>query len=243
MRNGLALLRAANLATVTNRPAALTAMGYEARSEPCFRVENAADERARVYVYDVIGGWFLDAQEFVKAVHDITAKNIDLHVNSPGGLVFDAVSMFEALRSHPADVTAHIDGLAASAASIVSLAGDTVEIAKAGRVMIHDAQGIGIGNAADMRSYADLLDAISDDISGFYADKAGGSPAAWRSAMLANAGAGTWYSAQQSVDAGLVDRIAGADSADNSARQHSTAADMRSQLIRARARVTLGGVK
>ncbi|WP_433368384.1 head maturation protease, ClpP-related [Actinoplanes sp. CA-142083] len=244
MSNGLALLRVINLDRLTNRAAALYAMGFEPRNEPCFRVENADADRARVYVYEVIGGWYLDTAEFVKAVHDIKSSAIDLHVNSPGGLVFDAVSMYEALRSHPAEVTTHIDGLAASAASFISLAGDTVEIAKAGRVMIHDAQGVGIGNAEDLRQYADLLDDISVDISGFYADKAGGSPAAWRAAMQANAGDGTWYSAQQAVDAGLADRIAGSDDADNSARNTTNAAaDMRSQLIRARARVALGGVK
>lgn len=246
MRDGLAIqMRAAGLAAATNRPAALVAMGFEPRSTACFRVENAAGERAKLYVYDVIGGWDLDAGEFVKAVHDITAGAIDLHVNSPGGFVYDAVSMFEAVRAHPAEVTTHIDGLAASAASFLALAGDGIEIAKAGRMMIHDAQGVGIGSPADMREYADLLDAVSDDISGFYADRAGGEPATWRAAMTAT----TWYSAQQAIDAGLADRISGTpgpepgEDDDAGPSQNHLAADMRSQLVRARARIALGGVK
>lgn len=251
MNNGLGIqMRAAGLAAMTNRPAALACMGYAPRETPCFRVENAAsDERARVYVYDVIGGWFLDAGEFVQAVHDITAPAIDLHVNSPGGLVYDAVSMFEALRAHPAAVTTHIDGLAASAAGFLALAGDEVEIAKGGRMMIHDAQGVGVGSPADMREYADLLDAISDDISVYYADHAGGLPKSWRAAMTAT----TWYSAQQAVDVGLADKVAGTpdpepepdedDDAKTKASSNHRATDMRSQLIRARARVALGGVK
>jgi ATP-dependent protease ClpP protease subunit len=200
------------------------------RSTPCFTVTNAA-AAAKLYVYDVIGGYDQDASEFVQAVHGITAKTIDLHVNSPGGFVYDAVAMYEALKAHQATVNVHIDGLAASAASFLAMAGDSVEIAKAGRVMVHDAQGIGIGGPADMREYADLLDDVSDDISGYYADRAGGKPATWRAAMSAT----TWYSAQQAVDAGLADRVTSTNTAPES---------QASQRVRARARVlALGGVQ
>lgn len=199
------------------------------RTTPCFRVINADDDTAKLYVYDVIGGWDLDAAEFVRAVHAIKAPAIDMHVNSPGGFVYDAVAMYEAVKSHPATVTTRIDGLAASAASFLAQAGDEVEIAKGGRVMIHDAQGIAIGSPADFREYADLLDAVSDDISGYYADRAGGTPASWRKAMTAT----TWYSAAQAVDAGLADRVTDSGK--------SAPEDMRSQLIRARARVALKG--
>jgi ATP-dependent protease ClpP protease subunit len=143
-----------------------------------------AEEIPRLYVNGMIGGYRMNAGTFVQAVHAITATAIHLHVNSPGGFVWDAVSIYEALRSHPAKVTTHIDGLAGSAASFVALAGDTIEIARAGRMMIHDAQTVGL-----------------------YADRAGGKAATWRKAMTAT----TWYSAQQAVDAGLAHRIAGAD--------------------------------
>lgn len=198
------------------------------RATPCFRLTNAATAAPKLYVYDVIGGWDLDAAEFVRAVHDIDAKTIDLHVNSPGGFVYDAVAMFEALQSHSAAVNVHIDGLAASAASFLAMAGDNIEIAKAGRMMIHDAQGVGIGNPADLREFADVLDAVSDDIAGYYADRAGGKPAGWRTAMQQT----TWYSAAQAVEAGLADRVTGGTEAPE---------DRASQLIRARARVLLKG--
>src|SRR3954468_6641464 len=79
------------------------------RATPCFRLANAAGETAKLYVYDVIGGWDMDATEFVQAVHAITAPAIDMHVNSPGGFVFDAVAMYEAVKSQAATVTVHID--------------------------------------------------------------------------------------------------------------------------------------
>jgi ATP-dependent protease ClpP protease subunit len=219
--------RIAALRMATNRPAALMALGFEARTTPCFKLENASGETAKLYVYDVIGGWDLDSTEFVQAVHAVTASSMDVHVNSPGGFVFDAVSMYEALQGHAATVNVHVDGLAASAASFLAMAGDSIDIAKGGRMMIHDAQGVGIGSPADLREYADLLDHVSDDISAYYADRAGGTAASWRTAMNAT----TWYSSAQAVDAGLADRVSGG----------ATNEDARSQVIRARARITLKG--
>jgi ATP-dependent protease ClpP protease subunit len=214
--SNLAALRAA-WRTVTN----VTTDG------PCFTVVNAATPK--LYVTGVIGGFDLDAQEFVQTVHALDAKAIDLHINSPGGFVWDTVSMYEALRSHPATVHTHVDGVAASAASFLALAGDTVQTAKASRWMVHDAQIVAMGSPAQVREYADLGDAISNDIAGIYADRAGGKPAAWRAAMQAT----TWYSASEAVDAGLADSVAGTTSGP----------DNRTRLIQARFRAlaTQGG--
>lgn len=200
------------------------------RTTPCWRLVNTTAATPKLYVYDVIGGWDLDSAEFVQAVHGITAGAVDLHINSPGGFVYDAVAMYEALAAHPATVNVHIDGLAASAASFLAMVGDTVDIARAGRMMIHDAQGVGMGSPADMREYADMLDAVSDDISGFYAGRAGGKPATWRAAMSAT----TWYSASQAVEHGLADQVTG--TTDNRP-------DNRTRLIQARHRAltTPGG--
>jgi ATP-dependent protease ClpP protease subunit len=211
------------------------------RSTPAWRLVDADSEKPKMYVYDIIGGWDLDASSFVQAVHAVKAPSMDVHVNSPGGLVFDAVAMYEALKGSSASVDVHIDGLAASAASFLAMAGDTVEIAKGGRMMIHDAAGMVYGNPAEMREYADLLDAVSDDIAGYYADRAGGSAEMWRGAMNAE----TWYSSDQAVDAKLADRVAGAADApkkEDPAQEPATDGpeDLRSQMIRARLRVLTG---
>jgi ATP-dependent protease ClpP protease subunit len=198
-----------------------------------FKVVNEAKaDRAKVYIYDVVGGWELNAGDFVQQLHALDVSGIDLHINSPGGYVFDGVSIYSALKNHKAPVTTYVDGLAASAASFIAMAGDEIVIEKPARMMIHDAMGVGIGNAADMREYADLLDETSETIAGIYADRAGGKPADWRAAMLANGTFGTWYSAHAAVDAGLADRVAN----DSPAPE-----DRASQLIRARARVLLKG--
>lgn len=190
------------------------AADVRAESEPCFKLVNAV-EAPKLYVFGTIGGYDNDSTDFVQAVHSLAADPIDVHINSPGGFVYDGVAMYEALKAHPADVNVHIDGLAASAASFLAQAGSSISIATAGRMMIHDAQGLGIGSPADMREYADLLDAVSDDISGIYAERAGGKPGDWRAAMSAT----TWYSASQAVDAGLADQVSNTnDGPDNRTR-------------------------
>jgi ATP-dependent protease ClpP protease subunit len=194
---------------------------------PCFRLVNA--DVPKLYVFGMIGGFDLDATEFVQAVHGITAKSIDLHVNSPGGFVWDGIAMYEALKSHKATVAAYVDGLAASAASFLIQAADQRVMATGSRGMIHDAQVIAFGSPAEVREAADLGDAVSDDIASIYAERAGGKPAAWRKAMTAT----TWYSAQQMVDAGLADRVS----------TKTSGPDNRSRLITARVRAltTQGG--
>jgi ATP-dependent protease ClpP protease subunit len=196
------------------------------RAAPCFRMVDAADV-PKLYVYDFIGGWDSDAGEFVQAVHGLDAKVIDLHVNSPGGFVYDAVAMYEALDSHPATVNVHVDGLAASAASFLAMVGDSRRISRGGRMMIHDAQVLAMGSPADLREAADLADSVSDDIAGYYAARAGGKPGEWRTAMRAE----TWYSATQAKDAGLVDAVQAPP-----AKDKDKGPDNRTRLLRARHR-------
>jgi ATP-dependent protease ClpP protease subunit len=196
-----------------------------------YRLKNA-DDRAEIMIYGPIDDWDgVSAAAFVRDLKAITAKSIDLHINSPGGLVFDAIAIHAALKNHPATIDVTVDGIAASAASFVAMAGDTVTIEKPAKMMIHDASGLVWGNAADMRTMADLLDELSDTIAGIYADRAGGKVADWRAVMQAE----KWYSAHEAVAAGLADRVA------NDSKEPAPE-DRRSQLIRARARVALGRV-
>lgn len=194
-----------------------------------YRISNAKSERAEILLYGAISDWDgITADAFVRELRGVTADAIDLRINSPGGLVFDAVAIYSALRNHPATVDVSIDSLAASAASFVAMAGDTIVMQKPSKLMIHDAAGLTIGNADDMRQMANLLDELSDTIAEIYADRAGGSVGKWRDAMRAE----TWYSSADAVKAGLADRVAGETPA--------APEDRRSQALRAHARATLG---
>jgi ATP-dependent protease ClpP protease subunit len=175
--------------------------GIEAR--PWYRITNAADsDEAEVMLYDEVGGWWgATADEFIADLRGITAPNIRLRVNSPGGSVFEGVAIANALRSHPANVTVQVDGIAASIASVICMAGDRVEMCPNTMLMIHDASGLCIGNAADMAEMEELLSLISDNIADAYVAKAGGTRAEWRARMQAE----TWYLPDDAVKAGLAD--------------------------------------
>ena len=208
----------------------------KAHSEPgSLRVRNATGGRTAVMVYGHIGStWFdedgVTSASFARELSNIGDGGIDLHLNSGGGSVFDAIAMHAALLNHPSDVVSYVDGVAASAASFLAMAGQEIVIEKPDKMMIHDASGLVLGNAADMREMADLQDELSDTIAGIYADRAGGTVDDWRASMLRT----TWYSSADAVRAGLADRVA-------NDRTQTTPEDRRSQLIRARARVHLEG--
>jgi ATP-dependent protease ClpP protease subunit len=186
------------------------------QSEGWYRiVRNDAGGPTRVDVYDDIGGggWFDDgvtAAGFVAELAQISG-DIEVHINSPGGDVFDGIAIYNAIAGRAGNVTTVVDGLAASIASVIAQAGQTRIIAPGAMMMIHDGLALCIGNAADMRATAGLLDTVSDNIASIYAAK-GGTPAGWRAAMQNE----TWYTAQSAVDAGLADKLAERPSAPDS---------------------------
>lgn len=201
------------------------------------RVENAAGDEAAIYIYDEIGFWGTTASDFQRELAAITAKRINLHINSPGGDVFDGIAIYNLLRDHPANITAYIDGIAASAASFIACAANRIVIAESAFMMIHNAMGFAFGYAADLRRQADILDKISDTIAEIYTGRAGGTRQQWIDAMDAE----TWYSAAEAVTAHLADEVAGEASVENRTRfnlaeygYRNTPADLLVQRITAR---------
>lgn len=180
-------------------------------ARPWYVIRNALgalSEPAEVMVYDSIGYGGVTAADFAADLENITASQINLRINSPGGEVFDGIAIYEALRRHRAQVTTYVDSLAASIASVIAMAGDRRVIARNATMMIHDASGLCIGPAADMRELAGLLDRCSDNIADVYAQRAqSGTVASWRKAMKAE----TWYSADEAVTAGLATEKADPD--------------------------------
>lgn len=168
-----------------------------------YKLSNLANGEAELYIYDEIGYFGVTASDLVTQLAAVSAPTINVRLNSPGGDVFDGIAILNALRAHPATVNVTIDSLAASIASVIAMAGDTVTVQPGGQMMIHNAQGICIGDSADMRSLADLLDKQNANIAAIYAARAGGTADDWLSAMAAE----TWYSDQEAVDAGLADQV------------------------------------
>lgn len=168
----------------------------------------AAAEEAEVYIYEDIGADFFDegisAKAFVLELNALRVGSIALHINSMGGQVFEGQAIYNALVNHPAHVTTYIDGLAASIASVVALAGDKVVMASNAIFMIHDPYMPVVGNAAELRKTADNLDVLSATIRGVYAQKTGMADEDLAAAMADE----TWYGAEEALAAGFVDEIA-----------------------------------
>jgi len=172
-----------------------------------YTIEAKAGDTAEVWIYEQIGeDWFGDgiaAKEFVQELAALKVANIDLHVNSPGGSVFDGQAIYNALVRHPATVTSYVDGIAASIASVIALAGDRVVMAANALFMIHDPAGLAMGTAEDMRKMADVLDKVRDTIVGVYESKTGKSADELAALMTAE----TWLSADEAVESGFADEV------------------------------------
>lgn len=168
------------------------------------RAETAGSE-ATMYLHGVIGGWWgdIDETEFVKALAAIEADTIHLRIDSPGGDVFAARAMMTAIAQHKATVIAHVDGLAASAATGICMACDEVEITQGAGFMIHNAWTIAIGNKADMAKTGELLGKIDDGLAGDYTRRTGNEVAQVVQWMNDE----TWFTADEAKEHGFADRV------------------------------------
>lgn len=172
-----------------------------------FRIENRAPDSgsttARLDIYDTIGFTGTSAKGFLDSIKALDAKQIDVHLNSPGGEARDAVAIYNSLKDHPAKVVMTIDGVAASAASLIAMAGDEVIMNMGSEMMVHEPFGAAVGNADDMVHLAEVLNKTADSYASIYAAKAGGTIEKWRGVMRAE----TWFTAQEAVDFGLADVV------------------------------------
>jgi len=170
---------------------------------------------ADLELYDPIdswGGWWgVSAKEFSAALAALpdTVTTINLRINSPGGEVWDAMAIVNMLQRHKARIVAWVDGVAASAASVLAVTADECVMGTGAQMMLHDAWIIELGDADTLRATADRLDKSSGSLAKLYAAKAGGTVDEWRAVMTAGPNRETWYTADEAVAAGLADRVAG----------------------------------
>ena len=169
-----------------------------------FEIKNAAAEVAEVSIFDEISPWGVTAQDFVSALSGITAPTVNLHLNTPGGDVYDGIAIYNSIKDHPARFNAYIPGLAASIGTVIAMAADSITVAPHARMMIHDAWMIAAGNAEDFAKHTARLEATSQNIAEIYAERSQGKTAdEWRALMKAE----TWFTDQEAVDAGLADAV------------------------------------
>ncbi|MCV9960741.1 Clp protease ClpP [Pararhizobium sp. BT-229] len=166
---------------------------------------NANDDAADIYIYGDIGGWWdgIQAEDIVREIADLTVDTLNVHVNSGGGIVFDGMAIYNAFAAHKANIVMHIDGIAASIASVIVMAGDEIRIGESANIMIHKPWSFMIGDAEEMRAEADILDNLEQGIVDIYAARTDKDDDALKKLMWAE----TWMRGQQAVDEGFADSV------------------------------------
>lgn len=164
--------------------------------------------RGEIWLYDQIGSGFftegITAKSFQKELAALgKVTTISLHINSPGGDVFDGFSIYNQLAQHPARIDVEIDGVAASIASVIAMAGDEIRIAKNAQMMIHNPRGMAAGDEQEMQRVATLLRSIKGNLIDTYRDRTGQSPdqlSAWMDEE-------TWFNAEAAVENGFATQV------------------------------------
>lgn len=187
-------------------PMAMATSGTKTNNQSWYSIKAKANDTAEISIYDEIGFWGVSAASFAQDLKDCgnNLKQINLHIHSPGGDVFDGIAIYNLLKNHPANVTVYIDGLAASMASVIAMAGNEIIMPENAMMMIHKPWGIQGGDAEDMRKYADLLDRVENTLIPAYASKTGKTPEELAEMLSAE----TWLNGKECVEQGFADKLA-----------------------------------
>lgn len=190
----------------------------------------ASGDDATITIYDVIGedwwtgGGFTD-KRMAAALRNIGDRDVTVDINSPGGDMFEGIAMYNMLAQHKGRVTVNVMGLAASAASIIAMAGDTINMAPGSFMMIHNAWGVVVGNKADMRASADIFDSFDGALADIYEARTGVA----RGEIVKLMDAETFMSASDAIKRGFADGEAAASAAASAAAKHDPALMARRQ--------------
>jgi ATP-dependent Clp endopeptidase proteolytic subunit ClpP len=162
-----------------------------------------SETEVEISIYDEIGFGGVTAKDFMAEVKQFKGQHIHLRINSVGGSVIEGAAIYNALRRHKGGLTVHVDGLAASMASVIAMAGEEVYIADNAMLMIHNPWSMTMGDADDLRKEADVLDKLKNTLVNAYARKTGMET----NDIAAMMDEETWLNATQSVAMGFADEI------------------------------------
>lgn len=182
------------------------------------------DERT-ISVYDVIGhdywtGEGVTAKRISGALRALGKGAITVNVNSPGGDMFEGLAIYNLLREHDGEVTVKVLGLAASAASVIAMAGDKVQIARAGFFMVHNSWVTAVGNRHDLSDLAATLKPFDDAMAGIYAARTGKDAKAMAKLMDSE----TWIGGETAIEDGFADELLPSDQVSKGAAKASASA-------------------
>lgn len=156
----------------------------------------------------------ITARRVSAALRSIGAKDVTVHINSPGGDFFEGLAIYNLLREHPKQVTVKVLGMAASAASVVAMAGDRIEVPRAGFLMIHNTWVVAVGDRHDLREFAEVLEPFDNAAADVYAARSGLEPKEVHKMMDRE----TWIGGQEAVEKGFADDLLPADQVSKDAK-------------------------
>lgn len=163
--------------------------------------EGVKSSKAEIFIYDEIGGFGVNANAFIEELENLgDVEQIDLRISSPGGSIIEGNVIFNAIKRHPANVSVYIDGMAASMASVIAMAGDEVLMADNALLMIHNPWTVSIGDSEQLRKDADLMDKMKSAIINAYG-RSNYSEEELEELMDAT----TWFTAAEALEAGFID--------------------------------------
>lgn len=189
--------------TAKNAAAVSKIWGKSLSQPEWWRVEASTDSAEEILVYDYIGWPFNDPYDLTMHLNKMGGKDVTLRINSPGGDVFDGTAIYNAIREHKGKKITVVEGLAASMASVIAMAGDEVHSRKNAMLMMHEPWTVMAGDQHELREVADLLQKISGNILDVYADKVGGKKRDIKQKMKDE----TWFTAKEATEYGLVDTV------------------------------------
>jgi len=189
--------------TAKNAEATARFWGKSLDKPDWFRIDASADDEVEILIYDVIGWPFIEAGEFVRALAEMKQQKIIVRINSPGGDVFDAMAIYNALQSHKSKIVTRIESLAASAASFIALAGKERQAYANTMIMVHEPFAFALGNQFDLREIADVLEKISGNMVDVYSSGTKLGKREIRDMMKAE----TWMNAKDAHEKGFIDSI------------------------------------
>lgn len=175
--------------------------------EKVFKAEAKDDDTHKLTIYGDIGeswwGDYITANDVERELKEVTSNNIEVHINSYGGDVFDGISIYNQLKNHKAKVTIYVDGIAASAASIIAMAADELIMNKGSNLMIHEGSTFVWGTKTDLKKTQNALESIDKSIADIYMTRYAGERSEIDT-MIVNE---TWFTSSEAVDVGLADRV------------------------------------
>jgi len=189
--------------TDQNAKAIAASWGKAIDNKEAYQIKALSDDETELFVFDILGFPFNDINAMIRDISGIKSNNLLVRLNSPGGDIIDTFALYQALKNHESKVTVRIESLAASAASVLAMAGKEIQAYQSSLMMIHNSWVVAVGNRFDLQDTADILEKIDTNMQDIYTAKT----KIGKREMSDMLKSETWLNAKEMKDKGFIDTI------------------------------------